>query len=302
MNFYSKNTKKDIVMSEKDGENYKNNNNCYFCEQEILDNTKVKDHCNLTGKYKGPAHYLCNLYVNQKEVDKILKWQSKLTFAGIHKEYENYSTYTFKRNEIPVNKPIYLGFSVLELSKLHMYETYYEKLQPYFREKNIQCHYMDTVTKDTPNIIKENENIKILRFDEIIDEENWYQNENIITQWGEKEFGDCKNLKIWTSEGWKNIKKITRHQTEKDFYRIRTKHAIVDVTEDHSLLDQNREIIKPSDLILGEELLHNHMNFSESKITFDEIINKIYNIEPSTTKEKEMFVKGFFLGDGSSRV
>ena len=56
-----------------------------------------------------------------------------------------------------------------------------------------------------------------MRVDEIIDEENWYQNENIITQWGEKEFADCKNLQIWTSEGWKNIKKIIRHKTEKEY-------------------------------------------------------------------------------------
>ena len=49
------------------------------------------------------------------------------------------------------------------------------------------------------------------------------------------------------------------------------------------------------------------MNFSEPKITFDAQIirfelNKIYNIEPTTIKEKEMFVKGFFLGDGSSGI
>ena len=233
-------------------------------------------------------------FIRKDDNEKIIKQQSKLTFNGIHKSYENYDSYTFKQNEVLMDKPIYLGFSVLELSKLHMYETYYDILQPYFGQENLQCHYMDSVTKDTPIILKENENIKILRVDEIINEENWYQDENIITQWGEKEFGDCKNLQIWTSEGWKNIKKVVRHKTEKDIYRIRTKHAIVDVTEDHSLLDQNREIIKPSDLILGEELLHNHMNFGESKITFDEIINKIYNIEPSTLKEKEMFVKGFF--------
>ena len=31
-----------------------------------------------------------------------------------------------------MDKPIYLGFSVLELSKLQMYETYYDKLEPYY--------------------------------------------------------------------------------------------------------------------------------------------------------------------------
>ena len=224
-----------------------------------------------------------------------------MVFNGIHKSYQNYDSYTFKQNEILIDKPIYLGFAVLELSKLHMYETYYDKLQPYFGEKNIQCHYCDSVTKNTPIILKEIDKIKILRVDEIINEENWYQDENIITQWGEKEFGDC-NLQVWTSEGWKNIKKVVRHKTKKDIYRIRTKHAIVDVTEDHSLLDKNREIMKPSDLIVGEELLHNYINFGESKITFDEIIDKIYNLEAETLKQKEMFVKGFSLGDGSSGI
>ena len=58
MNFYFINTKKDIVMTEEDEENYKNNNICYFCEKEIVDD-KVRDHCYLTGKFRGSAHYLC---------------------------------------------------------------------------------------------------------------------------------------------------------------------------------------------------------------------------------------------------
>ena len=42
-----------------------------------------------------------------------------------------------------MDKPIYLGFSVLELSKLLMYETYYDKLQPYFEREIIPLHSMD---------------------------------------------------------------------------------------------------------------------------------------------------------------
>ena len=42
-----------------------------------------------------------------------------------------------------MDKPIYLGVAILEVSKLHMYETY-DKLQPYFGQKNIQLHYIDT--------------------------------------------------------------------------------------------------------------------------------------------------------------
>ena len=55
--------------------------------------------------------------------DKILKQQSKITFNGFHKSYENYDSYTFKQNEVLMDKPIYLGLTILELIKLLMYET-----------------------------------------------------------------------------------------------------------------------------------------------------------------------------------
>ena len=42
-----------------------------------------------------------------------------------------------------MDKPIYLDFTVLELGKFLMYETYYDQLQPYFGQENVQLHYMD---------------------------------------------------------------------------------------------------------------------------------------------------------------
>ena len=75
---------------------------------------------------------------------KILRYQSRLDFDGIHKSYQDYDSYTFKTNVIKMEKPIYLGFTILELSKLLMYETYYEKLQKYFGIDGIQIHYQDT--------------------------------------------------------------------------------------------------------------------------------------------------------------
>ena len=112
---------------------------------------------------------------------------------------------------------------------------------------------MDSVTKDTPIILMVNEIIKVLRIDENIIEEDWYVDDNIVTSWGYKKFADCKGIQIWTSDGWKKIKKLVRHKTEKNIYRLRTKHGIVDVTEDHSLINKNRETIKPFDLEIGDE-------------------------------------------------
>ena len=42
-----------------------------------------------------------------------------------------------------MDKPIHLGFAILEICKLLMYETYYDKLQPYFGRENLQLHYKD---------------------------------------------------------------------------------------------------------------------------------------------------------------
>ena len=64
MTFYFKNTKKDIIMTEENEEDYRNNIFCRFCEKHI-DCDKVRDHCHLTGKYRGPAHSKCNINVTQ---------------------------------------------------------------------------------------------------------------------------------------------------------------------------------------------------------------------------------------------
>ena len=66
MTFYFKNTKKDIIMTQKDKEIFDDNNMCRFCEKEILSD-KLRDHCHLTGKYRGPAHNTCNKNVKQKD-------------------------------------------------------------------------------------------------------------------------------------------------------------------------------------------------------------------------------------------
>ena len=66
MAFYFKNTNKDIVMTDKDEEDYKNNYVCRFCGK-FIESDKVRDHCHLTGNYRGPAHSKCIINVTQKQ-------------------------------------------------------------------------------------------------------------------------------------------------------------------------------------------------------------------------------------------
>ena len=66
MTFYIKNTNKDIIMTEEGEEDSRINNICRFCEKNI-ESDKNRDHCHLTGNYRGPAHSKCNINVTQDQ-------------------------------------------------------------------------------------------------------------------------------------------------------------------------------------------------------------------------------------------
>lgn len=51
-----------LNMSERDEREFQNAQDCHICETPILySGDKVRDHCHLTGKYRGAAHSRCNL-------------------------------------------------------------------------------------------------------------------------------------------------------------------------------------------------------------------------------------------------
>ena len=49
--------KKNVIMTEKEEEQFQSSNTCWTCEKLIEDdNEKVRDHCHITGKFRGTAH------------------------------------------------------------------------------------------------------------------------------------------------------------------------------------------------------------------------------------------------------
>ena len=82
-----------------------------------------------------------------------------------------------------MEKPIFLGFAILELSKLHMYETYYDKIQPYFAQENLQLHYVDTdafiLSVNTKDIIRDLKNLEnIFNFSNLDENHKIFGNRN----------------------------------------------------------------------------------------------------------------------------
>ena len=91
----------------------------------------------------------------------MLNWQSKINF-DCEKANQDFDVYNFKDNEVMFDKPIYLGFTNLELAKMFLYKTYYDTLQTVFDpnlKKNLQLHYIDcdsfVLSNKTDDLIKD---------------------------------------------------------------------------------------------------------------------------------------------------
>ena len=94
MTFYFKNTNKDIIMTEENEEDFRNDNICRFCGK-IIESDKVRDHCHLTGKYRGPAHNTCNINVTQKQSNFI---------PFIFHNFSNYDCHMFFKKLVDIKK------------------------------------------------------------------------------------------------------------------------------------------------------------------------------------------------------
>ena len=48
-----------------------------------------------------------------------------------------------RKTKVKINKPVYLGFSILQISKTLMYEFWYDYMKPKYGD-NVKLCYMDT--------------------------------------------------------------------------------------------------------------------------------------------------------------
>ena len=92
------------------------------------------------------------------------------------------------------------------------------------------------------------------------------------------------NYKVWTDKGWSNINRVIRHKTYKRIFRIVTKTSIIDVTEDHSLIDKNGNYITPKTCTIGTELMYGINNFDT--IEFVDIKSNKYDILAFSSDDK----------------
>ena len=154
--------------------------------------------------------------------------------------------------------------------------------------------YGDSVANYTPIYIRANgDEMNIIKIDELAelygDKNGWVYSKEEGKEGKEYcEMIPSMNVETWSDKGWTKLHRIIRHRLapHKKMIRVLTHTGLVDVTDDHSLVDINGKEISPKDVKCGSSLLHNNLPTNTSYCK--------YNI---TVEEAQ--VMGFFFGDGS---
>lgn len=163
----------------------------------------------------------------------------------------------------PISSTVtYVGRTMIEHSK-NCAETWYNGSD----EANgvtAKIIYGDSVTGDTPVTLKMRGKFIVPKRIDSIHTSSWcsydeFKSDDLYSNRTEKQQADCINALIWTSGGWKKIKRVIRHKVTKRLYRIVTEKGIVVVTEDHSLLRKTGEKVTPKEVQVGDELMHRYV-------------------------------------------
>ena len=96
-------------MSAEENERFELTNICWICST-LIENSdnKVRDHCHISGKYRGVAHWNCN--INLKMTKKVPVIFHNLKGYGSHLIFKELSRFNVKISVIPNRLEEYMAF------------------------------------------------------------------------------------------------------------------------------------------------------------------------------------------------
>ena len=160
---------KDLIMTQKEEENFQSSNTCWRCEK-LIEDEKVRAHCHITGKYRGAAHWSCNVnleltkkvsiifhnlngYENHLIMNEIRKFNVKVDVIPIG--LEKYIAFTINKNLVFIDSKHYMSSSLEKVVK-NLSEDDFKHLTQEFGSENLKLlkqkdaysyEYMDSFEK-----------------------------------------------------------------------------------------------------------------------------------------------------------
>ena len=155
---------KNLIMSEEEEHLFQQSNSCWICKKLIdNDEEKVRDHCHVTGKFRGAAHWNCNInFQLTKKVPVIFHnlrgYDSHLIFYElknfdvkidvIPNRLEKYMAFFLNKNLIFIDSMQFMNSSLEKLVK-NLSDNDFKYLAEEFGFKNLELliekdEYMDS--------------------------------------------------------------------------------------------------------------------------------------------------------------
>ncbi len=162
------------------------------------------------------------------------------------------------------------------------------------RNYNATVVYGDSILPDEPVcFLDPDNNFVIEEVGSIKGDEDWdeYQGFKVgESNRREKQQAPGGGYKVWSKGEWHKVIRFIRHKTKKKIYRIFTDKGVVDVTEDHSLLDTEWKKIKPGDCVVGEtKLAHSYPSLgNDLRMGYEENPSDVFMASSDIFSKKEL--------------
>jgi len=114
--------------------------------------------------------------------------------------------------------------------------------------------YGDSVAGHTPITVRVHGKFMVVRIDDIVSDKSQWQPGD-----GGKEHAELVGVEAWTEDGWTEVRRIIRHRlpADKKMVRVIGSTCVVDITEDHSLVDADGAPITAAEMVAkGARLMH----------------------------------------------
>ena len=99
---------KNLIMSEEEEHLFQQSNSCWICKKLVDNDEKVRDHCHVPGKFRGVAHWDCN--INFQLTKKVPVIFHNLKGYDIHFIFSELHKFNLKINVIPNGLERYMAF------------------------------------------------------------------------------------------------------------------------------------------------------------------------------------------------
>ena len=100
---------KNLIMSEEEEHLFQQSNSCWICKKLIdNDEEKVRDHCHVTGKFRGAAHWNCN--INFQLTKKVPVIFHNLRGYNSHLIFSELNKFDVRISVIPNGFLVYMAF------------------------------------------------------------------------------------------------------------------------------------------------------------------------------------------------